>query len=233
MPGKTPLYVLHGWSIAPDNQVKWREFLVAMGKLGVQAHFVPMPGLDTELTQSFTIDDYANHLATVLPKNKINLLGHSVGGQLAMHFTAQHPDRVEKLILVDSAGLRLVNWPAQLKRAVFWTLAQIGKRLTSSKRARHWLYALAREKDYLQASPVMRQTMVNLIGHNSRVDASQIVVPTLLIWGEMDRVTPLWIGRELLSLIAGSRLEIIKTARHSPHFTHSSQTARVVADFLA
>ncbi len=233
MPGKTPLYVLHGWSISPDNQVKWQVFLDALARQGIVAQFVALPGFDSDIAKPFTIDDYVKFLAKHLPQVKCNLLGHSLGGQLALRFASRYPDRVEKLIMMDSAGLRSNRWPAVLKRAVFYTLAQIGKRITRSGQARSWLYALAREKDYLTASPVMRQTMAHMLSHDSRQDSRTLPTDTLLIWGQNDQVTPLWIAREYLSLIKHSRLQVVAEARHSPQFTHPGQIARLVAEFLS
>lgn len=233
MPGKTDLYVLHGWSISPDNQHKWQDFLTALAHHHITAEFVPLPGFELDLTKPYTIDDYVDFLTKVLPPTPINLLGHSFGGQLALRLASRYPDRVKKLIMMDSAGLRSRRWPAVLKRSTFYALAQVGKKLTRSDRARKWLHVLAREKDYLNASPLMRQTMANVLAHDSRQDGQNLQLPTLLIWGQNDQTTPVWMAREYLSLIKGSCLQVIAGARHSPQFTHPTQTARIVTEFLS
>jgi len=115
-------------------------------------------------------------------------LGHSNGGRIAAYFAAEHPEKVQKLILIDSAGIYHKELFIQLKRFVFKTVSGIGKKLTSSEALKNFMYYLVGEHDYQKASPNMKLSMVNLTHHDLTPFLPKIKVPTLIIWGEMTRL---------------------------------------------
>lgn len=94
------------------------------------------------------------------------------------------------------------------------------------------LYKLARERDYSNAPPLLKRTMSSILDQEVIVDLPKINLPTLIIWGSNDQVTPLKMGKQMNQLIPTSKLKIISGARHSPQFTHSAQTASLVDDFI-
>ena len=60
------------------------------------------------------------------------------------------------------------------------------------------------------------------------LNLSKVNVPTLIIWGENDKVLPLEDGRKMQQRIKNSKLEIIKNARHSPQFTHPNEVSSAI-----
>ncbi len=232
MSGYRQLYVLHGWSVSLDNRAKWQGLIDQLKDFKIECQFVPLPGLDSQLDQVWQIDDYVSYLFKQIP-DKASILGHSMGGQLAMRLAATHSEKVAKLILVDNSGIRSQKLPAKLKRLTFYAAAKVGRLFIKSQKARGLLYFLARESDYLKADPILRQTMANLLAHDSTQDAIKITCPTLIVWGKEDKVTPLWIGQRINRLIGRSQLKIIDGARHSPQFTHPNQVAEQVMTFIS
>lgn len=227
------LFVLHGWSVDETNASKWQPFIAALADQGISATFLPLPGLSTPLSTAWSLPDYVDWVLKQLPTNKtVAILGHSFGGQIAVRLAARHPDRVSQLILVDASGLRDHSLKAVSKRVVFALLAKIGKIVTKADWARKVLYKLAREQDYYQAPPVMRETMANVVAEEIRNDLSRVQAPTLVIWGEGDRVTPLSFGRIMATSIPQAQLTIIPEARHSPQFTHLDSVVTAVGAFL-
>lgn len=227
------LYLLHGWSSDPHNQTKWQPLTDALQQVGIHSTFLPIPGLDTKLDTPWQLSDYITWLQDQLTNDQaVWLLGHSFGGQLATRFAATHPQLVEKLILIDSSGIRDRSAWLTLKRGLFWLLAKVGKSVTRSPWARSALYRLAREKDYFQANPILRQTMTAVLKDEIIADAQKISCPTLIIWGQRDAVTPLHLGKQLAKLIPHSQFEVIEGARHSPHFTHLTTVVKLVSAFL-
>lgn len=231
---KQRVILLHGWSLDNQIQQKWQPFCDALERLNLDPELLILPGFaDTPITEPWTLDMYVSWVLQQLPnKQPVVVLGHSFGGQLAIRLAAEHPDRVSQLILIGAAGIRSQSVLAKLKRSTWKTVAKVGRAITQSERARHALYALVGERDYLRSSPLMRQTMSNVLAQDTQDDAARITAPTLLIWGEFDSTTPLWIARRYQRLIAGSQLELIHQARHAPHFSHVDATTLCVGAFL-
>lgn len=221
--------LLHGWTYTTN---KWQPFIKALEKKKIKAQLLKIPGLTQDLKQVWTLDDYVKWLLKKVSKDKCILIGHSNGGRIALAFGLRYPERVEKLILIDSAGIYHKTIYINFKRNIFKIIAKLGKKITNSPTLRKILYKIARESDYEKASPIIRQTMVNLITTDLTNKLSQIKIPTLLIWGENDRTTPLSDGKKLHQLVKDSKLKIIKNARHSPQFTHVSQVVEEIYDYL-
>jgi len=219
------VYLLHGWSISQENQQKWQIFINELEKKGFSPVFLNIPGLSSPLDQVWQLSDFVTWLSTQLPKEPVWLAGHSFGGQIAIKFAAKYPDRVERLILIDSSGIRDWALKAVIKRKVFYVVSKIGKIFFKSTLARKFIYLLARERDYLNAPPLLRRTMSLVLDEQVIKDLDKIQAPTTIFWGENDQTTPVKIGQLIKSKIKNSQLVLIEGARHSPQYTHSQQLA--------
>ena len=74
--------------------------------------------------------------------------------------------------------------------------------------------------------------MLNLINLNLTEVLRKIKVPTLVIWGQDDKITPLSDGKLIHQLIKNSKLKIIDNAKHSPQFTHPKEVAEIINEYL-
>ena len=231
---KSPVIILHGWSIDPQNQLKWKPFIEELERSGVEVHFLPLPGLSIPTENAWRLNDYVHWLQDQLKSYKsVVLLGHSFGGQLAIRYTSILPEKVQRLVLIDASGIRPFTVKAKLKRAVFQTVAKIGKVIFPFDVGRAVLHKFAREKDYVQASPIMRETMRNVLADEILLDLPKIRVETLIIWGDQDKATPVTHAEVMSAKIPHSQLHFISGARHSPQFTHVHQAVERVRSFLA
>lgn len=214
--------ILHGWTTEID---KWNPFLKYLpGKL------LKIPGLTEKIDRPWTLDDYVQWLAKKI-NNKSVLIGHSNGGRIAIAFAARYPSKIKKLVLIDSAGIYHNELPHRLKMIAFRTIAKIGKAITTSERLKNLLYKLAREGDYKNANPIQRQTMINLISTDLTPLLSKISIPTLIIWGKDDKITPLSDGKLMRQKIKGSTIKILD-AKHSPQFTNPKEVARLIHEYI-
>ncbi|MBI3980373.1 alpha/beta hydrolase [Candidatus Microgenomates bacterium] len=223
------IYILHGWTYSFE---KWHEFVSILKHNKIAGKLLKIPGLTGQLDSVWTVNDYSEWLKKEIGDQKVILFGHSNGGRLALYFANQHPENIEKLILLDSAGIYHREFFLLLKRNIFNLIAKKGKKITTSPLMKKLLYRVVGEQDYRLANGPLKETMLNLISSDLTPILSAIKVPTLIIWGEKDQITPLADGKLMNKKIANSHLEIIKSARHSPHFTHPKKTAEVIINYL-
>lgn len=228
------IFILHGWSQEKNNRLKWEPFINQLKQNKINSEFLQIPGLDSKINRPWLLQDYMNWLKTKLPKNqKIILLGHSFGGQISTLYTSQNPNKVKKLILLDSSGIINKSLDRKIKQLIFYPLAKIGKIFFKDQKYRKLLYKIAREHDYEKADFNLRKTFINVKKTEIINNAKSITCPTLIIWGLNDKITPIYFAHLFNQSIKNSKLYFIKEARHSPQFTHSQKVASLICDFLS
>lgn len=225
----TEVLALHGWTTSIE---KWGQFTDSLREKNIKIKIPTIPGLTKKIAKPWTLDDYVNWLKKIVGSKKVILLGHSNGGRIALAFTIKYSKNVSKLILLDSAGIYHNELPIRIKRGLFKSLAVIGKKFTTNEKLRDIIYKLTRENDYKKADKIQRQIMVSLMSVDLTPKLKQIRVPTLIIWGEKDNTTKLSDGKLMHKLIKNSKFEIIKNSRHSPHYTHPKEVAKILSEYL-
>ena len=196
-------------------------------------------------------------LLTTLSVESATIVGHSLGGGVAMQFFYQFPQRTERLVLISSGGLgrevspllrtaALPGAASVLRLAahpyVLAVLNESGARLRArgiEKGAA--LRAIARAlrplEDHGSREAFLHTLRAVIDGHGQRVSARDRLyllggVPTLIVWGERDRTIPLAHGRDAHELIPGSRFETLPRAAHFPHIEDPDGLAVLLRDFL-
>ncbi|MDA1079400.1 MAG: alpha/beta hydrolase [bacterium] len=225
--------ILHGWSRDEFPSVKWQPVVFRLQQAGVKVSALRLPGFELPLEKPWGVDEYIAWLAEQLSeKQDFVLVGHSFGGHLAATYAARFPKKVSRLVLIASAGFRSRTLFARLKRTGFYHLAKLGKQLSDSNTLRTMLHRLARERDYLEANAVMRETMRLVIAHEIDADLPNITVPTTIIWGANDKVTPLEFAERLQAGIPSAKLEVIAGARHGVPFTDSEVVVKKILEVV-
>jgi pimeloyl-ACP methyl ester carboxylesterase len=200
-------------------------------------------------------------LLTVLGVDRVTVVGHSLGGGVAMQFAYQFPERCERLVLVSSGGagrevhplLRLASVPGAELVMPFATAAPVralARALSGVVRTVGVLGATSATQDleFMLASydrlarATSRRAFLRTL--RSVVDLSgQVVtgldrcylasgVPVLLIWGARDGVTPFAHAGRAHEAMPGSTLEVFEQAGHFPHHTDPARFLQVLRDFL-
>ncbi|MEK7622718.1 MAG: alpha/beta hydrolase [Patescibacteria group bacterium] len=202
------LVILHGWG---SDLSRWKPLVKKLKSTGL---FVILPGLPQDKVRNIAdFSDWLYQKTKTLPP--FFLAGHSFGGQIAINFAANHPERVKKLILIASAGIRRPSW----KRKIITPLAKLLRGYLREK-AKSLLYRLLLATDYYRANPKMRQTMAIILTEDQQKNMVKVKAPTLIIWGKFDHYTPLKDGRLIHELINHSRFFVISDAQHGLPFTH-------------
>jgi pimeloyl-ACP methyl ester carboxylesterase len=196
-------------------------------------------------------------LLTTIGIDRATVVGHSLGGGIAMQFFYQFPQRVERLALVSSGGLGHEVSPllrgAALPGATagIWLVANSRVRAAIDRagermRARGspkgvYLQAIARAMRPLQeaaARQAFLQTLRAVIDvrgqHVSAVDRLYLLgeLPTLIVWGERDNTIPLEHGRAAHELIPNSRFVTLSKAAHFPNLEDPDGLAAALLEWL-
>ena len=197
-------------------------------------------------------------LLTTIGVERATIVGHSLGGGVAMQFFYQFPQRTERLVLISSGGLgqevspllrgaALPGSAALLRLAtrpqVVGSLAAAGARLRSRGNSTGvYLQAVARALGPLQEPGSRRaflQTLRAVIDvQGQKVSARDRLyllgeMPTLIVWGERDRTIPLKHGLEAQQSIPNCRFETLPRAAHFPNLEDPEGLAAVLDSFMA
>ena len=187
-------------------------------------------------------------LLAAIGVDRASVVGHSLGGGVAMQFFYQFPHRVERLALVSSGGLGpevspLLRGAALPGASALLWLAAHPRLLDLVDRSLKGVYARAvvralRPLGQPAARNAFLQTLRAVIDrHGQRVGARDRLYllesfPTLIVWGERDNTIPLAHGRAAHEAIPGSRFETLPRAAHFPNLEDPKGLAAVLRDFL-
>jgi len=204
------ILILHGWGSCAKN---WYRVQKLLEKEGIKVFVPDLPGFgDNPLpAKSWSIDDYVHWLRNYCEKQNLSqifLLGHSFGGSLAVKFVLKYPEKIKKLFLVAPAIIRRKT----LKKEIIKKTAKIFPFLPGF--IKKIIYRKIIKSDYPLEAGTMRETYLKIIGENIFPHLSGIKVPTMIIWGQNDRVTPLFDAYLIKKEIPNSEIKIIEKAGH-------------------
>jgi pimeloyl-ACP methyl ester carboxylesterase len=254
-----PIVLIHGMV---NSSRHWERVALELA----DAHTVIAPDLLGHGDSATPRGDYSlgAHAASIrdllaaLEVDRATIVGHSLGGGVAMQFFYQFPQRVERLALVSSGGLghevspllRTAALPGATAllsmlahRRVVAALSDAGDRLRERGSGKGvYVQAVARALRPLErpgAREAFIQTLRSVIDvRGQRVSARDRLyllrtVPTLIVWGERDNTIPLRHGEEAQAAIPGSRFETLPRAAHFPHLEDPEGLAGLLRDFVA
>lgn len=209
-----PFLILHGWGSRAE---RWQNVGEYISKNGFKVIIPDLPGFgESQKPQTpWGLDDYYNfieELAKTLKLEKFYLLGSSFGGALAAKIVIKSPEKVEKLFLVAAACIRNKT----IKKVVLKRTSKVLKIfsfLPFYSLIRKKIYQLIRS-DYADFDDVMKKTYLKVIEEDLSDNLSSIKLPTVIIWGDKDNITPLKNGRIINKKIIGSKLIIIPGVGH-------------------
>jgi len=254
-----PLLLIHGIG---DSSETWLKAIPELARrYTVIAPDLLGHGESAKPRADYAIAAYAcgmRDLLSVLDVDRVTVVGHSLGGGIAMQFAYQFPDRCERLVLVGSGGIGPEVHP--LLRIAAAPGAELGLSLAASAPVRAAMRLAApvlRSTGGMRLGPdfgyvldryralrprTARQAFLRTLRAGVDVRGQVItmldrcylaeVLPTLIIWGRRDRVIPIRHARIAHEAIPGSRLEIFDQSGHFPHRDDPERFVAVVDDFL-
>ncbi len=252
----TPVILLHGLGASADI---WMYNIEALAKEHrVFAPDLPGFGRSDKPGPSFSPFDYTRFLddfIRTLNIDGVSLVGQSLGGGIALYYTIQFPKKVNKLVLVDNAGLgkeviwtlrlmslplvgELLSYPSRRGVAIFFKLAVRNQALITEDFVDLYYDIFCQPGFQKFLLRILRQ-IVTVRGAREEIlepilnNLHKITQPVLIIWGEKDRVLPLkhgYLGKEKLP---NAKLKIMEGCGHIPFFERADEFNRAVLAFLS
>lgn len=231
------ILVLHGWGANINTIMP----IVNILKDKFRVHAIDLPGFGksqkpNEPIDSFKYADIVKNYIDNMGINDITLIGHSFGGKISIILGSKYPELVNKIVLVNSAGLipkRGLKY--YLKVYSFKTLRHIYKTLffwLKDEEKLERFYKKFGSTDYKDASGVMRKILVTVVNENLFSLLNKIKAPTLLIWGDNDQATPLYMGKIMEKEIPDSGLVVLEGAGHYSYLDDFQRFTVILRNFL-
>lgn len=245
-PGRAPIVFLHGF---PLHRGMWAPQLAAFQ----QTHRCLAPDLrgfgeSTAGTEQLTIDRLADDVAAFLEHllvRRATIVGLSMGGYVALALWRRHRERIASLVLADTRASG-DSEEARAKRAEMIGIARAGgsavvadKQITGllGKTTRESKPDLVASTRAMVASANIDSIVAGLEAIRDRSDStpqlSTINVPTLIVCGEEDAITPAKEMRDLAAVIPGAELEIVEGAGHLANLERPVEFNAAILRFLS
>ena len=221
-----PLVFLHGWG----QNISMME---PLGNNFIEENRViildlPGHGGSSEPTSPWQLTDFVEMLKEFLKELKVEkpvLIGHSFGGKISLLYASKY--EVSKLILFGSPFRKEIK-KMSIKTKVLKALKKVPVLNKLEEFAKQHICST----DYKNASPLMRQILVNHVNTDITLDVQKINVPTLIIWGTNDYTVPINEAYELEKLIKDSAVIPYENCTHYAYLENLGQTINVINSFI-
>jgi pimeloyl-ACP methyl ester carboxylesterase len=239
-PSDGPVAVLvHGLGARSED---WANLAPYLARAGYRVYLPDLPGYgrsDKPADFSYSVTDESKIVVGFLDAlglKQVDLGGWSMGGWIAQLVAIGHPERVRRLILFDSAGLSVkLDWNTRLFTPV--SAAEIDELdVLLMPNPPHVPDYVA--KDILRTSRehawIIRRALDTMLSGHEATDnlLPNLKMPVLLVWGQVDHITPLSEGEKMHQLIPGSQMNIVPGCGHLAPNQCAGAMAPTVVDFL-
>lgn len=249
------LVLIHGWGM---SGAVWHPLVKNLSKL-FTLHIVDLPGMGlSRPIEPFHLHAFAEKVAEVLPAHA-DIVGWSLGAQVAMRIALDYPDLVRRLVLVGATPC-FVNkafdventeykstWDIGIEPAVFGSFADnvnedyhktMGQFLTlqcmGASDARSTV-KLLRNKFALRPTPssqALYKALNILLETDLRADIEHLRKPTLLVHGDRDTLAPVQAAHWMMTNLPMGFLRVMSGASHAPFLSHQAQFIEALVQFL-
>jgi pimeloyl-ACP methyl ester carboxylesterase len=253
-----PLLLVHGMA---GSSSTWRYVMPELARdHTVLAPDLPGHGRSAKGRGDYSLGSLATSLRDLLVAldiERVTIVGQSLGGGVAMQFAYQYPERCDRLVLVSSGGLgqdvhlllRALSFPGteyllalgcasplrDAGDAIAGVLARVGLRPQARIEEMWRAYASLADGETRQAFLRTLRSVVDASGQCvSATDRLYLtsVMPTLIVWGDADRIIPVAHAHAAHDAMPGSRLEIFPGAGHFPHCEAPEHFVDVLRSFV-
>lgn len=234
----SPVVLLHGWGASSVTMASIAACL--NGDHRVYTLDFPGFGQSAPPPTPWSVGDYTEALRELLASwgvQRAAFIGHSFGGRVAIKLAVLSPQVVDRLVLVDAAGVpprrsardHATAAVARVGKAVFSLPGLAAYRATLQERVAQRLGS----SDYAAAGPQLRETFVRVINEDLTPLLGRIQASTLLVWGDADQDTPLSAGQLMEREIPDAGLVVLSPAGHYSFVDKPAEFCAAVRYFLS
>ncbi|TCU75742.1 pimeloyl-ACP methyl ester carboxylesterase [Tissierella praeacuta] len=229
--------VLHGWGANINTVLS----IVNILKNKFRVHALDLPGFGKSEEPKKPIDSfkYAEIVKNYMDNmgiKKVVLIGHSFGGKLSIILGSKYPEIVDKIVLINSAGLIPKRGPKYYIKVYTFKAAKLLYKILffwlKNEEKMEKFYKKFGSTDYKASSGVMRNILVTVVNENLLPLLNKIEAPTLLIWGDKDTATPLYMGKIMESQIKDSGLVVLEGTGHYSYLEDYQRFTVILRSFL-
>ena len=234
--GEQSILFLHGLFGSPDNWQSIMEDLADQYRLvALQLPIDHQPGRRKNgVTSVSEITDYVELVVDQLQLKRTILCGNSLGGLVSIDFCIRHSQHVAGLVLTGSAGLfendlyggrrprATREYVRHQAKEIFHSETHVTDAMVDN------IYRSFQDRDYVRF--ILRMARATR-DYNIKDDLCKLTIPTLVVWGRNDRITPPSVGEEFRDSIQNAQLEILDECGHSPNVEQPEEFSRILKQF--
>ncbi|MGK0413849.1 MAG: pimeloyl-ACP methyl ester carboxylesterase [Polaribacter sp.] len=248
-----PIVLVHGTASSLHTWNDWTKQLTKnyrVIRMDLPAFGITGPNKNSD----YSIKAYTDFLYQFLEKikvDKFHLAGNSLGGNIAWNYTAEHPEKIEKLILIDASGLPTnKEQPAIFKMAKTPVLSSLFLYVTPKFFIKKNMKEVYGDDHKITDSLITRYHKMALrvgnrqafidrakidfkLGTKSNLEKlKSIQTPTLLVWGAKDTWIPLDNGKRMDEALPNSKLVVLENSGHVPMEENPEESLAILNDFI-
>lgn len=235
--GKKNILILPGWG---DTRATFK-WMIDILKKDYCVYIIDYPGFGKSQfpNRDLTVYDYAEMIKVFLDvlsiKNPI-VIAHSFGSRLSLILNGKMGVFMEKLIIIDGAGIKKRKKLSSILRQYFYKFLKSLRFILPKKFKKQYMNKLINifgSSDYKALSDNMKRTFSNIVSEDLSYLLDYINVETLLIWGENDNDTPVSDGIKMNERIKDSGLVIIKKGTHFSYLDAPFYVNNIIINFIS
>ena len=185
------------------------------------------------MKEAWSVDDYVEWLHDLVIRLNISnpiIIAHSFGARVALKYNLKYP--IKKLVFTGAAGIRPKR---SLRMKLRVRVYKVLKKLVQLPILSHYQEDLKKafgSDDYKAIIGVLRDSFVKIVNEDLSYTLSKVEVPCLLIWGDKDDATPLWMGKMMEKEMKDAGLVIFENEGHYAYWNQIHRFNKIVDVFL-
>ena len=227
--GEKLVVFLHGWGAGSEMFLPLAKEIYKEGNSFLFIDFPPF-GKSEEPKTVWTIQDYKamalqiiQHILDEQNYTSLDIISHSFGGRIAILLASENELKLNKLILIGAAGIKPKRGFIYKTKVLKY---KIMKKFAPQKAANMG------SEDYKKLSSTMKQTFKNIVNTDLASLCDKISCQTLIIYGQKDKETPIYMAKKLHKSIKNSKLIIVNGAHHFVYLEQLKLVSKYVNLFL-
>ena len=230
-----PIILLHGWLASLETMKPLQKHLAKSFKVyNVDIIGFGKSDLPDNPLSSNDFGDFLNEFIKLLNIENPILIGHSNGGRTIINYAGRNLGKINKIVLIDSAGIKPKRHIDYYFKIYTYKLAKKILKIFPNKFKDYREKMLKKfgSDDYKNSPEVLRKTMNIILNEDQRKIMPNIKAPTLLIWGDKDTATPLEDAKKMEKLIPNSGIAVLEGASHFSYLDRLGQCLIILDEFL-